>query len=402
MMRPADMRTESERGGIKKLIGKTKFPANFKEKVNMSKVNMETMAPWIQSEVEKYVGFDDDVLVGYVQSQLVPPDGSPVDPRAVQMNLMGFLEKHTSTFMAELCALNPSPDPSPNSHLAPTLTRTLTPAPTLTRWSLLLSAQRHPMGIPEEFIERKRAARATRRPPPAARVRVGSPCLPGERLHPHTGTRPRPPPKGGQGEDGAPCRSPLTSSLTDRREEIRQKKAEAARVLEQLREKRAEVERAMAAETARRKALEKRDWPEAPKPKEAAAAASADAGAAAGDAAAAGGAEAGAGAGAAAGDRDKGKGKEREPKARDRDRDRDRDRERDRDRDRDRDRGDRDRDRRGGDGDRRGGDGARDRDRERGDRGDRERGGDRDQDRERERREPARREGGEGGKEEKE
>ena len=116
MMRPADMRTESERGGIKKLIGKTKFPANFKEKVNMSKVNMETMVPWIQSEVEKYVGFDDDVLVGYVQSQLVPPDGSPVDPRAVQMNLMGFLEKHTSTFMAELCALTLAPT------LAPTLT----------------------------------------------------------------------------------------------------------------------------------------------------------------------------------------------------------------------------------------------------------------------------------------
>ena len=186
MMRPADLRTEGERGGIKKLIGKTKFPANFKEKVNMSKVNMETMAPWIQSEVEKYVGFDDDVLVGYVQSQLVPPDGSPVDPRAVQMNLMGFLEKHTSTFMAELCAINPSPDPSPNFHLAPTLTRTLTPAPTLTRWSLLLSAQRHPMGIPEEFIERKRAARATRRPPPAARVHEGSPCLPEERLRAHT------------------------------------------------------------------------------------------------------------------------------------------------------------------------------------------------------------------------
>ena len=45
------------------------------------------------------------MLVGYVQSQLVPPDGSAVDPRAVQMNLMGFLEKNTSTFMAELCAL---------------------------------------------------------------------------------------------------------------------------------------------------------------------------------------------------------------------------------------------------------------------------------------------------------
>ena len=90
MMRPADMRTENERGGLKKLIAKTTFPANFKEKVDMSKVNMETMVPWIQAEVEKYVGFDDEVLVGYVQSQLAPPDGSPVDPRAVQINLMGL------------------------------------------------------------------------------------------------------------------------------------------------------------------------------------------------------------------------------------------------------------------------------------------------------------------------
>ena len=47
MMRPADMRTENERGGLKKLIAKTTFPANFKEKVDMSKVNMETMVPWI-------------------------------------------------------------------------------------------------------------------------------------------------------------------------------------------------------------------------------------------------------------------------------------------------------------------------------------------------------------------
>ena len=113
MMRPADMRTENERGGLKKLIAKTTFPANFKEKVDMSKVNMETMVPWIQAEVEKYVGFDDEVLVGYVQSQLAPPDGSPVDPRAVQINLMGFLEKNTSTFMKELCALALAPTLAP-------------------------------------------------------------------------------------------------------------------------------------------------------------------------------------------------------------------------------------------------------------------------------------------------
>ena len=196
MMRPADMRTENERGGLKKLIAKTTFPANFKEKVDMSKVNMETMVPWIQAEVEKYVGFDDEVLVGYVQSQLAPPDGSPVDPRAVQINLMGFLEKNTSTFMKELCALALAPTlartlaRSLARSLAPTLTsgqpsaliRSLAPTPSLlSRWTLLLSAQRHPMGIPEEFIERKRAPPVhTRRPPPAAPCamcgRPASPC----------------------------------------------------------------------------------------------------------------------------------------------------------------------------------------------------------------------------------
>ena len=235
MMRPADMRTENERGGLKKLIAKTTFPANFKEKVDMSKVNMETMVPWIQAEVEKYVGFDDEVLVGYVQSQLAPPDGSPVDPRAVQINLMGFLEKNTSTFMKELCALALAPTLARTlarslartltRSLAPTLTsgqpsaliRSLAPTPSLlSRWTLLLSAQRHPMGIPEEFIERKRAPPVhTRRPPPAAPCsmcdRPASPCpasqgsacahAPARR----PGRRPR-----GRGWAGAPCRSPLS------------------------------------------------------------------------------------------------------------------------------------------------------------------------------------------------
>ena len=202
MMRPADMRTENERGGLKKLIAKTTFPANFKEKVDMSKVNMETMVPWIQAEVEKYVGFDDEVLVGYVQSQLAPPDGSPVDPRAVQINLMGFLEKNTSTFMKELCALALAPTLARSlaRSLAPTLTsgqpsaliRSLAPTPSLlSRWTLLLSAQRHPMGIPEEFIERKRAPPVhTRRPPPAA------PCAmcdrPASRARPPRGAPARP------------------------------------------------------------------------------------------------------------------------------------------------------------------------------------------------------------------
>ena len=210
-MRPADMRTENERGGIKKLMAKTTFPANFKEKVDMSKVNMETMAPWIQSEVEKYVGFDDEVLVGYVQSQLVPPDGSPVDPRAVQINLMGFLEKHTSTFMKELCALALA------TTLARTLARTLSPTLTpgqpaseswrrprvcapggascsrrsATRWASLRSSS--------SASARRACTRAAHPRPPRA------PCGPGRppRTRPPRGapartarTPPRPPPEG--------------------------------------------------------------------------------------------------------------------------------------------------------------------------------------------------------------
>ena len=78
MMRPADLRTESERGGIKKLIGKTKFPANFKEKVNMSKVNMETMAPWIQSEVE--------IIRGLTLTLTTDPDPDPTLALTLTLN----------------------------------------------------------------------------------------------------------------------------------------------------------------------------------------------------------------------------------------------------------------------------------------------------------------------------
>ena len=211
MMRPADLRTENERGGVKKLIAKTKFPANFSEKVDMKKVNMETMVPWITAEVQKYVGFDDEVLVGYVQSQLQPPDGSPVDPRAVQLNLMGFLEKHTSTFMAEL-------------------------------WTLLLSAQRHPMGIPEEFIEKKREEiRQKKARRGVGLVRVGrraSAPAPPRVLRAIAVSR--------GGADGRVGR--LSSCL--RVPLWRRHQAEAARVEALLREKRAEVERQMVAEKA--------------------------------------------------------------------------------------------------------------------------------------------------------
>ena len=86
----------------KKLLKSTKFPEIFGEKVDMGKVQMEAMMPWITQEVTKYLGFDDEVVIGYIESQLQAP---PVDPRKMQLALTGFLEKNTAAFMKDLWQL---------------------------------------------------------------------------------------------------------------------------------------------------------------------------------------------------------------------------------------------------------------------------------------------------------
>ena len=105
----------------KKLLKTTKFPANFDTKVDMKKVDMESLMPWVTEQVSKLLGFEDDVVVGYVKSSLEKPK---VDPKEMQLSLAGFLNKHTPGFMKEL-------------------------------WSLLVSAQDSPGGVPKEFSAKK-------------------------------------------------------------------------------------------------------------------------------------------------------------------------------------------------------------------------------------------------------
>ena len=83
---------------------------------------MEAMRPWITQEVTKYLGFEDEVVIGYIESQL---ETTPVDPKTMQLSLMGFLEKNTTSFMRDL-------------------------------WDLLLSAQSNETGIPTAFLDRKK------------------------------------------------------------------------------------------------------------------------------------------------------------------------------------------------------------------------------------------------------
>lgn len=105
------------------LIKTTKFPAVFSERVDMSKVNLSVIRPWVATRVEQMMGFEDDILAELILS-LLESDNNP-NPRRMQITLTGFLEKRAAPFMNEL-------------------------------WRLLLSAQASVGGVPRAFVEQKK------------------------------------------------------------------------------------------------------------------------------------------------------------------------------------------------------------------------------------------------------
>jgi len=100
-----------------------KFANSFSEKVDMKKVNVEIMSRWITEKITEILGFEDEVVIGMCINMLNGTE--ELDPRALQLNLTGFLEKSAMHFVAEL-------------------------------WALLLDAQTSPTGIPSVFLERKK------------------------------------------------------------------------------------------------------------------------------------------------------------------------------------------------------------------------------------------------------
>ncbi|BFZ62191.1 hypothetical protein YB2330_003273 [Saitoella coloradoensis] len=113
-----------------RLMKTMSFPPDFSEKVDMSKVNLEVIKPWIEDKVIAMMGVEDDVVVDFAVG-LLEESGSP-DPRKIQISLTGFLEKNAPAFTKEL-------------------------------WNLLLSAQDNPTGIPTELIELKKAEMRARK-----------------------------------------------------------------------------------------------------------------------------------------------------------------------------------------------------------------------------------------------
>lgn len=106
-----------------KLLKSTKFPPEYSKKVDVQKVNLEVMKTWIAQKVEEILGKDDDVVIDFIYGML--EENRFPDPRKIQLNITGFLEKETPAFAKQM-------------------------------WNLLLSAQSNSQGVPTELLEKKK------------------------------------------------------------------------------------------------------------------------------------------------------------------------------------------------------------------------------------------------------
>ncbi|KAI9335283.1 hypothetical protein BDR26DRAFT_1009330 [Obelidium mucronatum] len=107
----------------KKLLKSIKFPASFSQKVDLAKVNLSVIKPWIHKKVIELLGIEDELLINYIFEMLEDPK-KKIDPKDLQISLTEFLAKDTPVFVKAL-------------------------------WDLLLSAQESVGGIPKVFLEEK-------------------------------------------------------------------------------------------------------------------------------------------------------------------------------------------------------------------------------------------------------
>ncbi|PIN05290.1 Splicing coactivator SRm160/300, subunit SRm160 (contains PWI domain) [Handroanthus impetiginosus] len=104
-----------------KLLKSQKFAPELEHLVDMTKVKMDVIKPWIAKRVTELIGFEDEVLINFIYSLL---EGKAVNGKQVQISLTGFMERNTGKFMKEL-------------------------------WGLLLSAQQNVSGVPQQFLDAK-------------------------------------------------------------------------------------------------------------------------------------------------------------------------------------------------------------------------------------------------------
>jgi serine/arginine repetitive matrix protein 1 len=98
------------------LLRKTPWPADFAPPhPDLGRVQWEALRPWVERRVTELLGVEDEVLVAYVLEEI--EGKAKVDPRALQLNLTGFLERNAGPFVRELWALLRSPSGIPQQFL---------------------------------------------------------------------------------------------------------------------------------------------------------------------------------------------------------------------------------------------------------------------------------------------
>ena len=73
--------------------------------VDLGKVHIDVLRPWVTKKVCQYVGMEDDIIINMVMAELENADDENADPRRIQINVTGFLERNAGAFMAELWKL---------------------------------------------------------------------------------------------------------------------------------------------------------------------------------------------------------------------------------------------------------------------------------------------------------
>merc|ERR1712166_1091873 len=86
---------------------------------------MDVLKPWITRRITELLGFEDDIVIDYCISNLTEPSEKGLDPRLLQVNMTGFMERKAAPFCSEL-------------------------------WKNLISANASPVGVPQEFIDEKK------------------------------------------------------------------------------------------------------------------------------------------------------------------------------------------------------------------------------------------------------
>eukprot|EP00919_Chromeraceae_sp_WS-2016_P022714 GHVR01053896.1.p1 GENE.GHVR01053896.1~~GHVR01053896.1.p1 ORF type:complete len:214 (+),score=74.50 GHVR01053896.1:30-671(+) len=108
----------------RKIIDQTKWPSLFNKKVDVKKVRLETLRPWLEKRFKEVQLHEDDILVDFCMEQL--NDDRKLCPRELTTSMGAFLHEAARPLVEQL-------------------------------WQLLLSAQAHPSGIPPKFIEERKA-----------------------------------------------------------------------------------------------------------------------------------------------------------------------------------------------------------------------------------------------------